>query len=535
MKKLLTHVIFAFVPFALGAPVDESKKLEARDNFVWASVGDSWASGVSYSTAQHTDYDNDKYNCHRWINAYGALMSRDTTWTTNPQTFNFAACSGAILVNIFAEKQGDNPSPQMDQVGNPMMITYHAGGNNCKFGSVINDCIYQPPGKKYDPQYPDPSGACGTVVGQSLTYINKQGDGGLYQDELNTVRDLLGHPAVKDNKDFKLYMLSYAHFFNVDTTWCNTVSFAPLANWGGNSPKLTQRLRTDINDAVNTVNNILRKVADDVNDPRVKFIDISPAFNGHRFCEANHNFKDQFYNNDVWLWNLNSPANDPPADPSLMDLWLNSAELPDHTIFVPTGTISEQGSGGSTGDGPVWTQRPFHPKQGGNQAIKDIIIAQAKADKIPGIVGTAPLPPYAQGECSFHLTQWDNSWGGPIDTDWSPSTRYQVEVTMKDDSGAQIGYQAKIGAGNPSNGNPGDIKMVSKLEAPLDILPEAQGNGNVGYIAFSLPNQAWPSDQKCSENPHKKGSRPVPCCNMGDWDGSNTPAVSSSLQLVVWV
>jgi hypothetical protein len=34
---------------AFGAPIDEAQSVEKRDNFVWGSLGDSWAAGVSYS------------------------------------------------------------------------------------------------------------------------------------------------------------------------------------------------------------------------------------------------------------------------------------------------------------------------------------------------------------------------------------------------------------------------------------------------------------------------------------------------------
>jgi hypothetical protein len=71
---------------------------------------------------------------------------------------------------------------------------------------------------------------------------------------------------------------------------------------------VSNRLQTDFNDAIQAVNNILEKVANDVNDHRVKYIDISPAFNNHRFCEDHHNIADQWYKPDVWLWNLSPPS-----------------------------------------------------------------------------------------------------------------------------------------------------------------------------------------------------------------------------------
>ncbi|KAI0900623.1 SGNH hydrolase [Annulohypoxylon nitens] len=398
------YLILVLLPIAFGISVEilrffftykGSKILinEQVDNFVWASVGDSWAAGVSYSKRQHTDYDDDKNGCHRWKDSYGPIIERNTSWTTGVQTFNFPACSGAILANIVASPQRDN-HPQMNLVGNPQMVTYHAGGNNCGFGTVISNCIYQPWGK-YGAAYPDPTGECAKQLANSNDYINKAGDGGLYQDELNTVRDLLDHPSVRDNKGFRLYILGYAHFFNLSANYCDTISFGVL-----HKPRLSNRLRTDLNDGVERVNQVLARVAKDVGDSRVRFLDISPAFNGHRFCENSHDSKDQWYNADVWFWNFNWPYHDPPANPALIDAWLDGNRWPDNTTLQDysngtmigvemQGDVETYGSGGSKGLAPLWFQRPFHPKHGGTQAIADIVIAQALADKIPGVVGSS--------------------------------------------------------------------------------------------------------------------------------------------------
>jgi len=301
--------------------------------------------------------------------------------------FHFAACSGARLVNIVAEPQGDNPR-QMELVAapgeSPQMITYHAGGNNCDFGATVGDCIYTRPaftlnGIEYPPEYPDPTGPCAQRIKASNEYINNLGtSNSLYNDELNTLRDLLGHPTVKDNKDFRLYVVGYAHFFNTADNYCSKLSFAPLASLGGDPPKVSVILRSDINDAVERVNLILRKAVKDAKDPRVKFIDISAAFDKHRFCEDAHSKKnDQWYSKDVWLWNLNIPSNDEPANPELMDQWLNGEASQWFQANQPVEIMN--------GNGQTWTQRPFHPKKGGTEAIRDVIINQAREDRILGV------------------------------------------------------------------------------------------------------------------------------------------------------
>ncbi|KAI0406387.1 SGNH hydrolase-type esterase domain-containing protein [Xylaria palmicola] len=276
----------------------------------------------------------------------------------------------------------------MDLVGNPQMITYHAGGNNCGFGDVVKNCIYQPDPSETYGDYPGP-GLCAESLGRSNDYINKPGEGGLYYDEVKTLMDVLGHDAVRDNDNFRLYVLGYAHFFNLGANYCDDISFGPLRH----RPKLSNQLRTDINDGVERVNQVLARAVGDFTDPRITFIDISPAFNGHRFCENSHSYQDQWYSTDVWLWNLNTPADDPPADPALINGWLNGGSAmadisPDAGLGVEMqGGVETDGSGGSTGQ-PTWFQRPFHPKKGGTQAIANIVIAQALADKIPGVVGS---------------------------------------------------------------------------------------------------------------------------------------------------
>ena len=102
-----------------------------------------------------------------------------------------------------------------------------------------------------------------------------------------------------DREDFKIYLTGYPAFFNVDTTWCNQVTFwyatphhAPLPLPDG-YPYLTQGLRRELNDLVQSLNQYLSDTVDELNaqpqyanNPQAVFVPTDPAFNGHRFCEA---------------------------------------------------------------------------------------------------------------------------------------------------------------------------------------------------------------------------------------------------------
>ena len=125
----------------------------------------------------------------------------------------------------------------------------------------------------------------------------------------------------------------------------------------------------------------------------------------------------------------------------------------------------------------------------------------------PGSQGPPPPPPpsapYAQGVCTFHLTEW---YYGDI----AGVEPFGLEILMKDAAGAQIGWQVHTAA---DDSHP--LYVKSKLEDVFVITPEEQHS----YIQFTLGQQSWASNQQFKDTD-------VPWCSVGDYDGSDYPAVS---------
>lgn len=88
-----------------------------------------------------------------------------------------------------------------------------------------------------------------------------------------------------------------------------------------------------------------------------------------------------------------------------------------------------------------------------------------------------PLPPsapYAQGICTFHLTEW---YYGDV----QGAEPFGLEILMKDAAGTQIGWQVHTAADAT---HPLDVK--SKLEDVFVLTPEEQNS----YIQYTLGGQA---------------------------------------------
>ncbi|KAF4628357.1 hypothetical protein G7Y89_g9796 [Cudoniella acicularis] len=114
------------------------------------------------------------------------------------------------------------------------------------------------------------------------------------------------------NNPFDLYVSSYVRFFDNTTDGCDEWSFTHDRLSTG-KPKLVKRLRTTINDNFQRMNGIQAEVIKNCQMPphtpvnpnfRIHNSQPDSIFNGHRFCEQNHTFEDQYYNQGVWLWNL---------------------------------------------------------------------------------------------------------------------------------------------------------------------------------------------------------------------------------------
>ena len=147
------------------------------------------------------------------------------------------------------------------------------------------------------------------------------------------------------------------------------------------------------------VNRIYKTVATDAKyAKKVRFVDIDPGFNGHRFCEPEASRDDQL-NTDtdfpgVYLWNLNWP-------------WQVNTNVKAPSPTVQAGNVSVEEAAQLLGDGGVtawstptsggggnepsngWRLRPLHPRYTGYNAI----IAQLVRDglvKEEGTSGTTP-------------------------------------------------------------------------------------------------------------------------------------------------
>jgi hypothetical protein len=110
-----------------------------------------------------------------------------------------------------------------------------AGENNAHFSDVVYNCIYQPyPGFEY-------SELCATALHNALDYIGSTSadpEQSFSAGHKQTIAKIMDNPRIKNNPNFRLYVLSYAYFFNsvAEADKCNDWSFG----YWTHKPKLTE-------------------------------------------------------------------------------------------------------------------------------------------------------------------------------------------------------------------------------------------------------------------------------------------------------
>ncbi|KAL2060154.1 hypothetical protein VTL71DRAFT_9976 [Oculimacula yallundae] len=457
----------AYLSTTLATPLIQPENFSERlvqSHFGFASIGDSWAAGQAVISKDAYGGPDQWTHCYRHAGAWEALMAGDNTWTDDPISFKFAACSGAHLHDATT---GSNS--QIQQAGRPYLLTMQLGGNDAHFGEILTKCIYvgDITGQR---DYPDPNGGCFKVITTWETYLDAAASEGatksFYFDHHDQLRAILATDLIKGRDDFYLYTVGYTEFFNVkspDSDWCNDQSFGIIK-----APKLSKALRTKLNALSVKVNSIIEKSTSDLANDHFRFYNPSSLFENHRFCEPGHNLNNQYFLNDVWFWNM-SPPEDDPQYAILQDTDLLETAWAQNYTFM-NGTQATQGQllniispTGNPYDS--WSGRSFHPKTLGHVAIKDGLIQYLRDSKVPG-VKAAPRPspplstqPYASGQVHIHINEyWDchDNWNNLF-----------VDIDIWDTAGTLIGHLDRTQAGASAS-----ARMGSKLEDQLVVTPE---------------------------------------------------------------
>ena len=159
----------------------------------------------------------------------------------------------------------------------------------------------------------------------------------------------------------------------------------------------------------------------------------------------------------------------------------------------------------TNGDPVIWNlvQERDNPKKADADVVSTSTAAPTTTSMFPTTTSLIPTPtqlsPYVQGTCHIHVSQWNMDGNGD----------YDLEVTMTDNDGYQIGYSAR----GSTYSNSDDLGMTSKLEDTVWCIPEKKND----YIQFGLGAQQWASDRDFADGA-------VPSCSVGRWDGDDNPA-----------
>lgn len=211
----------------------------AQADFGYVALGDSYSSGVGAG-----NYDGASGDCKRTTRAYPALWAA----AHSPQTFSFAACSGA--------RTGDVLSGQLGPLNSGTdLVSITIGGNDAGFADVMTTCVLQS------------ESTCVSRVNQAKAYVDSTLPG-----QLDQVYDAIRGRA----SGAKVVVLGYPRFYKLN---------------GNCVTGLTEGERSAINGASDYLNAAIAKRAA---DHGFTFASVAGAFTGHEICSG-----------DAWLHSLN--------------------------------------------------------------------------------------------------------------------------------------------------------------------------------------------------------------------------------------
>ncbi|MET8296954.1 SGNH/GDSL hydrolase family protein [Streptomyces sp. NPDC005180] len=224
---------------AAGAALFGAGQASAQADFGYVALGDSYSSGVGSG-----NYDSASGSCKRTTRAYPALWAA----AHSPQTFSFAACSGA--------RTGDVLSGQLGPLNSGTdLVSITIGGNDAGFSDVMTTCVLQS------------ESTCVNRVNQAKAYVDSTLPG-----QLDQVYNAISSRA----PSARVVVLGYPRFYQLN---------------GSCIAGLTEGERSAINGASDYLNAAIAKRAA---DHGFAFASVAGAFTGHEICSG-----------DAWLHSVN--------------------------------------------------------------------------------------------------------------------------------------------------------------------------------------------------------------------------------------
>ncbi|MFD5146205.1 SGNH/GDSL hydrolase family protein [Streptomyces sp. NPDC058401] len=224
---------------AAGAALLGAGQATAAADFGYVALGDSYSSGVGAG-----NYDSASGNCKRTTRAYPALWAAAHA----PQTFSFAACSGA--------RTGDVMSGQLTPLNaGTDLVSITIGGNDAGFSDVMTTCVLQS------------EATCVSRVNQAKAYVDSTLPGQL---------DQVYNAIHSRSPSARVVVLGYPRFYKLN---------------GNCVAGLSEGERTAINGASDYLNAAIAKRAA---NHGFAFASVAGSFTGHEICSGSE-----------WLHSLN--------------------------------------------------------------------------------------------------------------------------------------------------------------------------------------------------------------------------------------
>lgn len=255
----------------------------------YVAMGDSFSSGegiepflagTDIADNPGTSSLDEENRCHRSNRAYPKVLQRDVDLS---YSLEFVACSGATTSNITTSGQWGEPAQINALSSSTDVVTLSVGGNDIGFQTFATACVV---------------GSCdedSPFYDASVAAINSLGDDleETYEQVLSTIAN-----------DGQLYVMNYPMMVPMDMEWDDPATLICPYMMGGTNVDSSYSLHPNrwgnaraAQDVIARLNAKIEQAVYNVSvvDPRIHYVDVSTAFEGHDICSASS----QFFNTNL--------------------------------------------------------------------------------------------------------------------------------------------------------------------------------------------------------------------------------------------